>query len=826
MAELRKVARSNPLSTFQQVAPESGGGFRILAQAMDTAYRALEPSAIDEMERQGAERGRDAARSIIGANFSGRGNYRDAIASIESGGNYNAVGPTAEGGDRAYGKYQVMGANIGPWTERHLGRRMSATEFLADPAAQDAVFDAEFGSYVAQTGSASDAASMWFTGRPLAQGAGRSDVLGTTGAEYVRRFNEALGPGAEVVLRTPEGKVEGRRFSPLASPILQAHDAAAQVAFNAEVLNSSAVELTNLANAYTLDPGGYAQAAQQFIDTVVENAPEDYKTDLRSALSNESRKSYLGLVEARHRDIRRRATNETSALVDRWQAQYADALASGNEEEIEVAEANLNSAIEAYGAIPGTAWGPEQSENVRIDARKEAERIRKTRDKEELRELNQRLNRIVDSASAGRRDADEALAFSPEIMERSPELAADARAAISFRDNLPNFQSQNRAMRDLVIQKIQEDPVENDREIGLGRAAMRAHEELNRRWEDRPMETAFQVMQEPPPSLIGLGPGTEDQAVAAMQARREYANGLVTDGYIDEVAFLTEGEADSMATALAIGQEPEVRAAIAASIVAGFGEDAARVFAEIGDSDPVLRMAGQMMARGGNPAVAAEMLRGQALLEQNLVQIPQKGTRITAFSGDVSTALTGIPGAERIQGDVMQAASALYAARAQGVDPSSDAAQDLWEGAIQSALGQTQSGNKVRGGIQDVWDQPVLLPPTISGADVAHALSNAFSLPHEGNGFTAGLANLGAALSGDIPADEDFWGDMGVPHLAGEPLTSGLVRSGKIRLVPVPEKNKSSYRMEYAVTGDPVVDKDGKLYVFDIGELVSRGMSR
>ena len=48
--------------------------------------------------------------------------YRDAIASIESGGRYNAMGPRTNKGDRAYGKYQMMGNNIPGWTRMALGR--------------------------------------------------------------------------------------------------------------------------------------------------------------------------------------------------------------------------------------------------------------------------------------------------------------------------------------------------------------------------------------------------------------------------------------------------------------------------------------------------------------------------------------------------------------------------------------------------------------------------------------------------------------------------------------------------------------------------------
>lgn len=126
---------------------------------------------------------------------------RDAIAAIESrgSGDYSAIGPRTASGDRGYGRYQVMGANIPTWTQAAFGRELTPQQFLANPAAQDAVFDQQFGASVARYGNASDAASIWFTGRPLAQGAAANDNLGTTGSSYVSRFlNGYSGPGGSL----------------------------------------------------------------------------------------------------------------------------------------------------------------------------------------------------------------------------------------------------------------------------------------------------------------------------------------------------------------------------------------------------------------------------------------------------------------------------------------------------------------------------------------------------------------------------------------------------------------------------------------------------
>jgi hypothetical protein len=119
-------------------------------------------------------------------------NYADVVAKMESGGRYDAVGPTHAKLGRALGRYQVMEANVGPWTEKHLGRRLTGDQFLADREAQDAVFQGQFGEYASKHGPA-NAFSMWHSGRPVAQAQNARDSLGTRTTDYVNRGMAALG---------------------------------------------------------------------------------------------------------------------------------------------------------------------------------------------------------------------------------------------------------------------------------------------------------------------------------------------------------------------------------------------------------------------------------------------------------------------------------------------------------------------------------------------------------------------------------------------------------------------------------------------------------
>ncbi|WP_156958863.1 hypothetical protein [Labrenzia sp. DG1229] len=188
-----KAGREGASDAFNSILSALGGGGSEAASVPSgsgVSYSGNIPA--DDLETDPVNRRISQGFSAFGGE--GGSNYADAIASIESAGSgdYAAVGPQT-GKGRAYGRYQVMDFNVGPWTEKHHGQRLSPEEFLASPEAQDAVFNGEFGSYVQKYGNPQDAASMWFTGKPAEQGANRADVNGMTGSRYVDKFTKALG---------------------------------------------------------------------------------------------------------------------------------------------------------------------------------------------------------------------------------------------------------------------------------------------------------------------------------------------------------------------------------------------------------------------------------------------------------------------------------------------------------------------------------------------------------------------------------------------------------------------------------------------------------
>jgi hypothetical protein len=137
----------------------------------------------------------------------------EALGQIESGGNYEAMGvKTAHG--QALGKYQVMEEFLPEFLAKAGLPAMTSAEFLKSHSAQDAVFSANFGAYMKQTGSANDAASMWLTGKPLASAGDVRDAHGTNAQVYVQRFNAALAKSAPLSAKVDMGRAIAGETAP------------------------------------------------------------------------------------------------------------------------------------------------------------------------------------------------------------------------------------------------------------------------------------------------------------------------------------------------------------------------------------------------------------------------------------------------------------------------------------------------------------------------------------------------------------------------------------------------------------------------------------
>lgn len=95
--------------------------------------------------------------------------FRRAIIAKESGGSYTVVNPDSG----AIGIGQVMPENVGPWTQKYLGRSMTPEEFRMNPGAQDAVVNGRFKDMLADQQAAGftgeqmirRAAAVWYSGR-------------------------------------------------------------------------------------------------------------------------------------------------------------------------------------------------------------------------------------------------------------------------------------------------------------------------------------------------------------------------------------------------------------------------------------------------------------------------------------------------------------------------------------------------------------------------------------------------------------------------------------------------------------------------------------
>jgi len=285
---------------------------------------------------------------------------QNSVAGIESAGEenpYAALGPVTKTGDRAYGKYQVMGNNIPEWTQAALGRAMSKEEFLASKEAQDATFNHRFGGYVAKYGEGR-AARAWFAGEEGMK-SNPSDQLGTSTNEYENRFTTAMGPGGQPqptqvasanpadagLARSPE---QSSPLPPQGAPQAEPEPARQQIA-----------------QAMTQPSQPYQQQGRPGLNSLMEAYSNPYLGKGQRAVLDALLKQHFkgpdkpGAAEAGY-NIHVRQARENGEQPMRWM-EYQQAIKKAGAQNIRI------------NTAPGTEFGPNSKDTMRFFNKKTGE---------------------------------------------------------------------------------------------------------------------------------------------------------------------------------------------------------------------------------------------------------------------------------------------------------------------------------------------------------------------------------------------------------------------------------------------------------------------
>jgi hypothetical protein len=211
----------------------------------------------------------------------------------------------------------------------------------------------------------------------------------------------------------------------------------------------------------------------------------------------------------------------------------------------------------------------------------------------------------------------------------------------------------------------------------------------------------------------------------SMATRRRVGDG-VAGYYGRSPKYLTNEEAAQLADRLATAT-PDEKAGLAQNIVAGFGTRAsARVFAQLGQADPVFAHAGALSLLGPQQArTARQIFAGQELIKA--------GEKVLAKDATLNPRALAMQPVMRAR--VYAAAQAIYTAEAvrRGIG-ADDLDTNLWTASLNQAVGGSVGADgQLRGGFHAPGAtafvrrerQPIVLPPEMTAAEFDDLVFNA-----------------------------------------------------------------------------------------------------
>ena len=533
------------------------------------------------------------------------------------------------------------------------------------------------------------------------------------------------------------------------------------------------------------------------------------------------------------KEVQQRTDASAQALTEIWSDRVSTALASGDVTAAMKAQAELDRVLAQREASPGAVWTPAQSELERQKAITKGQAQAATSAREAATKASQDLDRAIAIAKDGGMDAEEAVLLAdPAVAAQFPEKVATLAALADLRTTLPGFKAAPKAERDAQIAAI--GTPDNAGEVAKKKALEEVNREITGAFMKDPIAAASKYLPEPPPPIPGSDTAPED-AIPMLQARREYAERLVAEGYAPKPAYLSSTEAELVGSLFSKEAPIEARLLAAETLTKGFGAAAPQVFATLKNIDPTTKAAGMMSAATGNRDVAMAAMTGRAMLDAGQSKARFTYAAIRTIDPSIASALSGLPVPES---DILALAAGIFAyenPEGFSTKPEDKPAMDkAAASALNRALGMSKAQTgEVTGGVQNVMGFNVLLPVGVSGKAVEEAFG--YDAVSGLASFMTGPVNYAAraaygAVFGDGKKQSDFsaagiGSSAGsVPMAGGIPLTPSQLASGNIALMPVADGGPTAYRMMFDNgTGyAPIRDKTGGPFIFDIEKLIAQ----
>jgi len=199
-------------------------------------------------------------------------------------------------------------------------------------------------------------------------------------------------------------------------------------------------DLMGMSQDFLLDPTGFETAARAYVDEMVKSSPEPFRADMRTTLEKEMQRRVLGIMDAKQADIRARASNSNTALMQQRSMDLASAIASGNPDEIAAATDEFNGVLAARERIPGMAWTPEQSQLEIMKAQNAGQAMIEQQQTKQKATWDAQLDEITDAATVMMHSDMENILDNPVVRTNAdPDKLRAATAAVMLRDVMPEL---------------------------------------------------------------------------------------------------------------------------------------------------------------------------------------------------------------------------------------------------------------------------------------------------------------------------------------------------------------------------------------------------